>query len=222
MAASQSHVTGGYRSSVKTLSFGQIDPEDLLQRLTLFAYSLFGSFPDPRFEPVIKFHGASPEDLAIDTLTRLLDPDDHKVEWNTAQGPMTRDGLLAYLKTVLFHDFIDMKRKGMYKASVYMPLVADNPGDGEMTLDDFIAKLESPEARAIRKEQQEELLARFNSEPELKDLLTLQLDPEGYQAYTNQDLAKLLSTTVDEIENRKKRLMNRLLKLQKQAQAQRG
>jgi DNA-directed RNA polymerase specialized sigma24 family protein len=223
MAASQSHVICGCKSSVKTLSFDQIDPEDLLQRLTLFAYSLFGSFPDPRFEPVIKFHGASPEDLAIETLTRLLDPDDHKVEWNAAQGPMTRDGLLGYLKTVLFHDFIDMKRKGMYKASVYMPLVSDNSGDdGEMTLDDFIAKLESPEARTVRKEQQEELLARFNSEPELKELLTVQLDPNGYQAYTNQDLAKLLGTTVDEIENRKKRLMNRLLKVQKQAQAQRG
>jgi DNA-directed RNA polymerase specialized sigma24 family protein len=206
---------------VKTFSFGQIDPEDILQRLTVFAYSLFGSFPDPSFEPVMKFHGASPEDVAVATLARLLDPDDHKVEWNPAQGPMTRDALLAYLKTALFHDFIDMTRKRMYKASAYLPLVADNPGGGEdeMTLDDFIGKLESPETRAIRKEQQERLVARFDNEPELKELLTAQLDPDGYQAYTNKELAALLGTTVDEIENRKKRLLNRLLKLQKEAQS---
>jgi DNA-directed RNA polymerase specialized sigma24 family protein len=205
---------------VKTFSFDQIDPEDLLQRLTLFAYSLFGCFPDPRFEPVIKFHGDSPEDLAITALTRLLDPDDHTVEWKPAQGPMTRDALIVYLKTVLFHDFIDMKRKRMYKASVYMLLVGDNPGDdgSEMTLDDFIAKMESPEATAMRKELQDHLLAKFNNEPELKEVLAVQFDPDGYQAYTNKDLATLLGTTVGEIENRKKRLMNRLLKLQKQAQ----
>lgn len=101
---------------MKTFSIGQIDPEDLLQRLTLYAYSLFGCFPDPIFEPVMKVHGTSPEDLAVDALTRLLDPDDHRVEWKLDKGPMTRDSLLAFLKTVIFHDFIDMKRKGMYKA----------------------------------------------------------------------------------------------------------
>jgi hypothetical protein len=113
-----------------------------------------------------------------------------------------------------------MKRKGMYKASMYLPLLAGKgeDGEGEMSLDDFITQLESPEARAIRKEQHDQLLSRFTDEPELKELLTVQLDPDGYQAYTNKELAILLDTTVDEIENRKKRLMNRLLKLQKEAQ----
>jgi DNA-directed RNA polymerase specialized sigma24 family protein len=116
------------------------------------------------------------------------------------------------------HDFIDMKRKGMYKASIYMPSVADDPeGDaGEMSLDDFIAGIESPEAKVIRRQQREQLLSKFNDEPELKELLTVQLDPEGFQAFTNKELAGLLSTTVDEVENRKKRLMNRLFKLQTQ------
>jgi DNA-directed RNA polymerase specialized sigma24 family protein len=133
---------------------------------------------------------------------------------------MTKESLLGFLKTVLFHDFIDMKRKGMYKASMYLPLLAGKgeDGEGEMSLDDFITQLESPEARAIRKEQHDQLLSRFTDEPELKELLTVQLDPDGYQAYTNKELAILLDTTVDEIENRKKRLMNRLLKLQKEAQ----
>lgn len=203
---------------MKTFSFGEIDLEDLLRRLTLYAYTLFGCFPDPIFEPVIKFHAASPEDLVIATVTRLLDPDDHAVEWKADYGPMTRDSLLRFLKTVLVHDFIDMKRKGMYKASIYMPTVANDPeGDGdEMSLDDFIARIESPEAKVIRRQQREQLLCKFNDEPELKEILMVQLDPEGFQAFTNKELAVLLSTTVDEIENRKKRLMNRLLKLQTQ------
>ena len=95
---------------MKAFSFGEIDPEDLLRRLTLYAYTLFGCFPDPIFEPVLKFHGASPEDLAIATLLRLLDPDDHSVEWKASYGSMTRHSLLGFLKTVLVHDFIDMKR----------------------------------------------------------------------------------------------------------------
>jgi len=212
---------GSKRSTVKTFSFGEIDPEDLLRRLTLHAYAVFGCFPDPIFEPVIKFHAASPEDLAIATVTRLLDPDDHAVEWKPDYGPMTRDSLLRFLKTVLLHDFIDMKRKGMYKASIYMPTMADDPdGDGsEMTLDDFIARIESPEAKVIRRQQREQLLSKFDDEPELKELLTVQLDPDGFQAFTNKELAVLLGTTVDEIENRKKRLMNRLFKLQMQGRS---
>ena len=204
---------------MKALSFCEIDPEELVQKLTLYAYALFGCFPDPIFEPVMQYHGASPEDLAVATLTRLLDPEDKTVGWKPAYGPMTRDSLLAYLKTVLLHDFIDMKRRGMYKVSAYMPVLSDAENErGEKTLDDFIAKLESPEAMAIRREQREQLLSKFNNEPELKELLTVQLDPDGYQAYTNKELAVLFSTSVEEIENRKKRLMNRLLRLQRQAQ----
>jgi len=205
---------------VNSFSFGNIDPEDLLRRLTLLAYSLFGCFPDPNFEPVMKFHGESPEDLAVATMTRFLDPDDHTVEWKPDYGIMTRDSLLNYLKEVLSHDFVDMKRRGMYKASVYMPSVADESveGEREMSLDDFMAKTESPEAMAIRKEQHEQLLSKFDNEPELKVLLEMQLNPDGYHAFTNKEQAFRLNTTVSDIENRKKRLMNRLLRLQSQPQ----
>jgi DNA-directed RNA polymerase specialized sigma24 family protein len=205
---------------VKTFSFGEVDPEDVLQRLTVYAYSLFGCFPDPMFEPVMKFHGVSPEDLAVDVLTRLWDPDDHRVEWKPHHGAITMGSLLAFLKTVLFHDFIDMKRKGMYKATTtYMPLLSNSD---EMTLDDFIAKLESPEARAIRRQQRERLLSKFDEEPKLKKLLTIQLSPDGFHAHTNKELAVLLGITVDEIENLKKRLMGRLLRLQRRVKVKRA
>ena len=198
-------------------SFGDVDPEELLQRLTLYAYSLFGSFPDPRFEPVLKAHGASPADLAVETLAKFLDPDDHTVEWKTSAGKVTMDSLLAYLKPVLYHDFIDLKRKHSYKTSIFLHThcTSDEAANDEMTLDDFIARLESPESRAIRLQQREQLLARFEGEPDLHELLMVQLDPDGFQAYSNIEVAKLLETTVSEIENRKKRLINRLLKLQR-------
>jgi hypothetical protein len=91
-----------------------------------------------------------------------------------------------------------------------------------MTLDDFIAKLESPEARAIRRQQRERLLSKFDEEPKLKKLLTIQLSPDGFHAHTNKELALLLGITVDEIENLKKRLMGRLLRLQRRVKVKRA
>ena len=75
------------------------------------------------------------------------------------------------------------------------------------------------------------LLARFDDAPELKELLEVQLDPDGYCAYTNQDLAVLLAPPgkvltpealreiVSEIENRKKRLDRRLRRILAEMQA---
>jgi hypothetical protein len=47
----------------------------------------------------------------------------------------------------------------------------------------------------------------------LKEIVTLQLAPEGYNAFTNQELSRLLDTTVGDIEARKKRIKLRLRKL---------
>jgi DNA-directed RNA polymerase specialized sigma24 family protein len=205
---------------VKNFSFGDVDPEELLQRLTIYAYSLFGCFPDPTFEPVLKVHGVSPEDLSIATLTKFLDPDDHTVEWKASHGEPTMESMLAYLKQVLYHDFVDMKRSRLYKATLHMDTCStdDGAGDHDMSLDDFIVHIETAEARVIRAQTRTSLLAYFEGQPDLHELLTIQLDPEGFQAYSNIELAALCSTSVSEIENRKKRLMNRLSKLQSNLQ----
>jgi DNA-directed RNA polymerase specialized sigma24 family protein len=73
--------------------------------------------------------------------------------------------------------------------------------------------VESPEGQAIRAQQREQLLAAFEDAPDLRDVLAVQLDPDGYNAYTNQDLATLCDTTVSDIENRKKRIARRLQRL---------
>ena len=207
---------------MKDISLENIDPVDLVAKLTLYAYALFGCFPNPEFEPVMQFHGTSPEDLAVETFTRFLDPACPSVSWKSDYGSITPEALFGFLKRVLLNDFIDMKRKAMYKKSVYMPLQGEVDGQGnrEMGLDDFVAAIDSPEITAIKQERQEQLLASFENEPDLKEMLTVQLDPDGFQAYTNQEMAALVGSTVPEIENRKKRLMNRLLKLQVRASEQ--
>ena len=202
------------------LSFGSVDPAELLERLTLYAYTVFGCFPDPTFEPVLKVHGVSPEDLSIETIKKFLDPDDHTVEWKSSFGEPTLDGMLAYLKQVLFHDFIDMKRASLYRSSVYLDRGTPDPESDEqqMSLDDFAVMMETAEAQAIRADGRAKLLAKLKNEPELHELLTLQLDPDGFQAYSNIEAAELLGTTVAEIENRKKRLLNRLVRFQREQQ----
>jgi DNA-directed RNA polymerase specialized sigma24 family protein len=200
---------------VSELSFSEIDLLELLDRLVLHAYYLFGCYPAPRFEPVLRALGDSPEDLAMTTLTRFLDPEDHTVEWRGRDKP-TLQSVLNYLKPVLVHDFIDLKRKKLHRKTVDLGRHQEGDEEVEMTFDDFSYSQESPEAQAMKAELNERLLEQFNDEPELKEQLSIQLDPEGYQAYTNIECALLQNIEVSEVENRKKRVMRRLLKIQGQ------
>jgi DNA-directed RNA polymerase specialized sigma24 family protein len=207
--------TWGPGSIVADFTFGDIDVVELLERLTRHAYTLYGCFPCPDFSPVMRGYGDSPEDLAKETITRFLDPEDATVKWPSKRGKPTKAALLGYLKETLTNDFLDRKRSKRYKTQVELPPVETDDENG-ITLDDLAVYWETPEAIAIRNQRYEQLLAYLSDEPDLHDLLTIQLSPDGYQAYTNQDRARLLDTTVDEIENRKKRLERRLLKFQRE------
>jgi hypothetical protein len=57
------------------------------------------------------------------------------------------------------------------------------------------------------------LVEQFRDDPELLEILRLQLEPAGYNAFSSQELAKRLNTTVVEIENRRRRVIRRLWKL---------
>lgn len=173
-------------------------PGDLIQRLTLYAYGLFGCFPHPSAEPALRVSGMGPEDLAMNVLVRHYDPDDASVRWDASRGP-----LLPYLRRVLWGDFVDLKRAALYRNTTAAPESFDwLPGAAE-----------SPEARVARLQNRDRILAHLAAEPELAALVAQQLEPEGWPGYTNQELASRLHTTVSEIENRKKRLLHRLLKL---------
>ena len=89
----------------------------------------------------------------------------------------------------------------------------------QVTLDELAVNLDTPEAISVRREHNEHLIASFRDTPDLQDVLRVQLEPDGYNAYTNIDLALLLTTTVSDIENRKKRIQNRLMKRCQQQRA---
>lgn len=194
-----------------------MNPLEVVQRLTLYAYMLFGRFPEARFEPVVPISGMSPEDLAMKALTQLLDPTDHSVVWKNEYGEPTTLSVVAFLKSVLYRDYLDIKKSKELKSSISISSLktADENGDkSEMHFDYFASKDASPEERAALHEERARIFEHFADEPELLELLSVQLDPEGYQAYTNQDLSKLLNKSVPEIENLKKRIMRKLLKLE--------
>ena len=192
------------------------DVEDLLKRLTLYACVLFAVLPDQAREVTVGGLGVGPEDLAQEVVLRFLDPQDHTVTWKASSGPPTPSRVLGYLKKALQHDLFDLRKRHAHKKSVTME--AHRPEELEangppQSLDDFPARTESPHDAAIRGEQDQWLLRQFDSETELRELLELQLDPEGWNAHTNLQLADLLGTSVAEVENRKKRLVRRLASL---------
>ncbi|MGH9466768.1 MAG: RNA polymerase sigma factor [Terriglobales bacterium] len=177
---------------------------ELLQRLTLYAYGLWGCVPQLTMEPALRVSGKSPEDLAMDVLVRYFDARDTTVAWDAGRGD-----LLGYLKTVLWHDFVDLKRAALYRNTTAAP----------DSFDGFAGPAESPEARAARAEQREALLRQLADAPELQALVALQLDLDGWPGYSNQELAQRLQTSVADVENRKKRLLRRLLAIWREQQA---
>jgi DNA-directed RNA polymerase specialized sigma24 family protein len=54
------------------------------------------------------------------------------------------------------------------------------------------------------------LLEQFREEPDLEAILRVQLEMDGYNAFSNLELARMLAVPVAEIENRKRRLKTRL------------
>jgi len=189
-------------------SLEEIDFEDLVLRLTSYAAILFGVFPGSDAELALPGDGSGPDDLAMATVEKLLDPDDKTVKWSSRKK-LTAQGLLAYLKRVLRNDFLDLKKSKRYQTTVRGVVTsssAEEAEEGLLSLDEFCAEIESPEGRAVRQQQREQLLKSLADVPELQELLMVQLDPEGYQAFRNQDLAVLLEVSVDEVVNRKKRL----------------
>lgn len=128
------------------------------------------------------------------------------------------EGLLAYLARVMTNDFLDRKRSKRYQSHASLPPMEAEDGVG-ITLEELAVTLDTPEAIAVRSEHHEHLIASFQDTPDLQDVLRVQLEPAGFNAYNNIEVADLLSTTVSDIENRKKRIHRRLMKRYNQQRA---
>jgi DNA-directed RNA polymerase specialized sigma24 family protein len=203
------------------ISLGDVDVEAVLFRLTRHAQGLFGAVRSLGIEPVdIAYAGGDgPEDLAMNLLLRFLDPQDPGVRWHEGRGRPTTDGVYALLRTALDRDFLDLKKSKRYRTTVYLDKES-GAGGQELTLDQLAVYLETPEGALLKQERRKAIIEEFSDDPEAKEMVTLQLDDDGYNAFSNQELATLLDTTVADIENRKKRVKNRLLAIQRREGAQ--
>lgn len=198
------------------ISLGDVDVEAVLLRLTRHAQGLFGAVRSLGVERVdIAYPGGEgPEDLAMNLLLRFLDPRDDKVRWNEGLGRPTTDGLYAFLRKALDRDFLDLKKSKRYRTTVYLEN-EDGEGGQELTLEQLAVYLETPEGALLKQERKKAIIEEFSDDPEAQEMLKLQLDDDGYNAFSNQELAQLLDTTVADIENRKKRVKTRLLRIKR-------
>jgi hypothetical protein len=194
-------------------SLADVDLEEVLLRLTRHAQGLFGAFRLLGLEAVdIAYPGGDgPEDLAMNLLVQFLDPADSRVRWSDGQPRPNTERVCVFLKKALDRDFFDLKKSKRYKTTVY---VNDESSEDErtLTLEQLAGHMESPEGQLLKKERVQRILDQFNGDPKAKEMVELQLSPDGYSGFSNQDLAQLLDTTVQDIENRKKRVTNQLLK----------
>jgi len=198
------------------ISLGNVDVEAVLLRLTRHAQGLFGAVRSLGVEPVdIAYAGGEgPEDLAMNLLLRFLDPRDDKARWNEGLGRPTTDGLYAFLRKALDRDFLDLKKSKRYRTTVYLER-EDRAGAQDLTLEQLAVYLETAEGTLLKEERKKAIIEEFSDDPEAQEMLKLQLDDDGYNAFSNQELAQLLDTTVADIENRKKRVKTRLLRIQR-------
>jgi len=199
------------------ISLGDVDVEAVLLRLTRYAQGLFGAFRSSGVEPVdvALAGGDGPEDLAMSLLLRFLDPQDDRVRWSESLGRPTTAGLCALLQKALYRDFLDLKKSKRYRTTVYLEQRKGDDDGPELTLEQLAVYCETPEGALLRQERKKEIVEEFSDDPEAQEILKLQLDDGGYSAFTNQELAQLLDATVSEIENRKKRVKTRLLRIQR-------
>ena len=201
-----------------------VDFAAVLYGLVSYAQSLSSALVCIGLQERVVPGSESAEDLAMSTLLKFLDPADSSVKWSTERGQPTTKKVLAYLRKVLWRDFLDLKKGSRYQKTVYLethPSEEEEEGAG-LTLDQLAATSDGPEQQAINKEQRERVLKYFEKEPQLREILGLQLDGEGYNAFSNQELAQLTNSTVAEIENRKKQIKLRLSKLAATARREEG
>lgn len=196
------------------ISFAAVDFDEVLGRLTLYAQNLSTALVCVGLEEKVLPGGQSAADLAQNTLLKLLDPLDGTVKWSEQRGQPTTLGILAYLQRVLERDFFDLKKSSLYKTTVYPDCMGDDDSEGDgITLDHMAMVFDTPEGQTLKGERVAWILRQFDGELELREIAKLQFDPSGYNAYSNQELAQLLDTTVGDIENRKKRIKRMLRKL---------
>jgi len=201
---------------VTELSLAQVDLEEVLHRLALHVRHLITAVRCLGVEDLVLPGGDSPVDLASATLLKLLDPRDASVVWSESKGPPPPASIVVFLRVVLVRDFLDLVRSRRYGDTAYPDRNERDIGPQEFEgdwFDSLATGSTDPEHEAMSHKETAWLLKQFREEPELEAILRLQLDMDGYNAFSNLELARMLAVPVAEIENRKRRLKTRLKSL---------
>src|SRR5260370_10871713 len=214
MELSKSHILSPPKELMKEYSFAGVDDfgEDL-NRLVMHAKTLNAGLVCAGARERVLPGGESAEDLAMSVLLKFVDPLDSSVAWSEQKGEPTKDKVVAYMKKVIERDLFDLKKSKRYTTTVYVDSYQADDREDALKLDQLAVTYYTPEAEALSQERITWLLKQCSTEPELKEIVKLLFDPAGYAAFSNQQLALLLDTSVKEIENRKKRIKLRLTKL---------
>jgi DNA-directed RNA polymerase specialized sigma24 family protein len=156
--------------------------------------------------------GKDPQDFVKEAILRLWDPRDTGVEWDEKRGKPTTDGVVAYLWQVIRRDFIDAKKLPRHTTTRPIEEVKaaqERPSTGASPATVAIARVDRTRTR-------DELLAFIGDDQPVVEYLLLQITDEGIAGYPPRRAAELLNTSIDDINNRKKRVVRYLREFEKQ------
>lgn len=179
--------------------FAGADWPDIIRRLTFLSMGLFKGIGFLGPDAVMKGLGVSPEDLAYGTMAKVLADE---VRYRKDKGP-----LLPFLVLVLKRDFIDLLRqKSWLTTDIIDGDERRKPQeDGTVGLDSLTSDESVTPDFILRKR----IMKHVKDDQQLVDYTIAALEMNVTKP---ADFADLLSTTVTDIQNRKKRLFRALSK----------
>jgi len=156
--------------------------------------------------------GMTPKDFVSNAVMSLVDPRDTTIEWDEKRGKPTTEAVAALLRTAMRRDFIDAKKLPRYKTTraIEDERKAPNvPAAGASPAEIAIE-------RADRNRVRDELFAFIGDrDPAVLEYLRLQLLDDGVVGYPPKKAAQLLKTTIDDINNRKRRVTGLLAEFER-------
>jgi DNA-directed RNA polymerase specialized sigma24 family protein len=181
--------------------FSAEELDALLKKLTAYAVVLFAQAGLTSADVSLKGIGTSPQDLAIETLGKLVCGE---LNYHRAKGRLE-----TYLATVMRHDFVDLLRSKAHSTSV------DLDSDGDTAVPEPRRDVqtgsspiqEDPVAAVAERECKEQVYALVKDERDLEEMVYAVLE---LNVTKPQDIAELLKTDVADVQNRKKRMRRRL------------
>ncbi len=170
----------------------------LLKKLTAHAVRLFAEAGLLGLNTVLRGTGVSPEDLAADTIAKLLSGELH---YHSSKGKVD-----AFLAKVMQNDLRDLLRSKAHSASTKVDQEGDANVDSPVR-GEHSSSNPNPFDAAAENEIKRQVFALAGGDRELEEFAYAVLE---VGAVKPQDVAELLKADTTDIQNRKKRWRRRL------------